>query len=125
MSESQTNSKSKTDQTKSAFALPKKEEMATPIELVEKIRSVCTEEEKRFAFRELAKDLLDPESMKISSLFDNEGNLLGYFEPIVHHFRESGRKFSGIAKSREDILEGSVSAREFIEGVLQERNAND
>lgn len=109
---------------KSSHKLPKKEDMANALRLAAEAREL-TEEERRYLFRELAQELLDPNAEELFTLCDNQGNVLGYFEPVLRHFRESGKQFVGTAKSKEDILEGSVSAREFIERVIHQRNAND
>jgi hypothetical protein len=108
----------------SRHKLPRKEDMQNALRLVEEVRKL-SEEEQRYVFSELAKEQLDPDSDEVVQLWDNERNMLGYFEPMVHHFRESGRKFSGTAKSKEDILQGSVSVREFLDRVLQQRNVGE
>jgi hypothetical protein len=68
---------------------------------------------------------LDPNAEELYSLYDNEGNLLGYFEPMLRHFRESGKQFTPVPLTKEEILEGSIPAREFLERVRKQRNASE
>jgi hypothetical protein len=98
--------------------------MQNALRLVEEVRKL-SEEEQRYVFRELAKEQLDPDSDEVVQLWDNEGNMLGYFEPMVHHFRESGAGLSKLATCKEDILEGSVSVREFLERSINRLNATE
>ena len=63
---------------KSSFKLPKKEDMANALRLAAEAREL-TDEELRYLFRELAKELLDPHAEEIFTICDNEGNGAGVF----------------------------------------------
>ena len=89
--------------------------MPNAMSLVEALREL-TDDEKRFVFRELAKELLDSNADRILMITDNEGKILGYFEPLLHHFRESGKKYSAPdVESEEEFLRNSMTVQEFLE----------
>ncbi len=109
----------------SSFKLPKKEDMAKPLRLAAEARDL-SHEELRYLFRELAKDVLDPHAEGIFTLCDNDGTVLGYFEPVRHHFRMRPIFGSAVeAASKEEFMKGSLSLKEFLERVVDERDAID
>ena len=110
---------------KSSFKLPKKEDMANPLRLAAEAREL-TDEEQRYLFRELAKQLLDPNAEEIFTLCDNEENVLGYFEPVLRHFRERAKEFQPVAvESVEEFMEGAIPFDEFIERVMKKHESKN
>jgi len=84
-----------------------------------------TEEEKRSAFRELAKSLLDPSADGVSTICDNEGNVLGYFEPALHRMRSKAEHFSTPVENLEEFIEGSEPFDELVNRTMHSGQTNN
>lgn len=109
---------------KSRFKLPKKEDMGNALRLAAEAREL-TEEELRYLFRELAKDLLNPNSETILTICDNEGQVLGYFEPVLRHFRSKADQIAVPLKRPEELMEGSVPFEDLVNSVLHSHQATE
>lgn len=121
------NSTSNPDQTEADAAqqLSGNNDMPRTMELVEAIR-LCSEEDRRFVFRELAKEFLDPNAEELAMLRDNQGNILGYFESSLFHLRSHAAKFpENNAESKEDFMKGSLTLGEFFERVTTRRESDE
>lgn len=110
-------SKEKANAGRSSFKLPKKEDMTNALRLAAEAGEL-TDEERRYLFRELARQLLDPSSEEVSTLSDNEENVLGYFEPVLQHFRAKAEQYSSPLDNPEELMVDAVPFEEVVNQVL-------
>jgi hypothetical protein len=110
---------------KSPFSLPRKEDMAKPMEYVASVRANFTEDEKRFVFRELAKDLLDPHGDSQLTILDNDGNVLGYFDPVAHRMREKAKHIMVPVNNLEALLQASEPFEDLVNRIMPSHQTNE
>ncbi len=112
--------------TNSSFSLPTKAEREHTLEVLKTLReSLADKAELRTVFRELAKELLNPQGEHEVTLCDNEGNVLGYFEPVLRRMRTKAKQFVVPVNSLEELTEGLESAEEFLNRTLHARQTDD
>lgn len=94
--------------------------MQRAMDLVASIRDgFFSEEKQHFLFRELAEMLLDPKGPAELAVCDNEGNVLGYFEPVARRMKAEGHSAATVTEARE-FLNDSKPAKEVF-GQLIDR----
>jgi len=96
---------------------PCKDEMQRAVDLVQHLREAATGDEFRYAFRELARELRNPRGECEVTMFDNDGNVLGYFEPVLARMKKRGH-IAPPAASVDEFLDGSVPAEEILERLF-------
>jgi hypothetical protein len=104
--------------------LPKKEDMQNVLRFVDEVRKL-SDVEQRYVFRELAKDLLDPHGESQLTICDNNGNVLGYFDPVAHRMRERAKHIMVPVKSLEELLEGSEPFEDSVNRILHSNQTDE
>jgi len=101
---------------------PAKKDLTAAAEAVRHLfASLSDRDDLRFIFRELAKSMLDPEGESELTICDNEGNVLGFFTPVVCHFRKQPPPVGDPNMDLETFLKGSRPFEEVFEEVLGQR----